>query len=109
MKPREEHRQQGGPWAERVDDDVFVIGMRAAAECSQAVHTSKVSCEEPHGAPAPTCVPTCTTASDCVIPGSGKLGDVHHYACRAGRCQWLGCRSTQECRTAMSSNSYVCE
>jgi hypothetical protein len=84
-------------------------GCRATAECSSAAHTAKIACEEPPGAPSPTCVPTCTTASDCVIPGTGKLGDVHHYACHAGRCQWLGCRSTPECRTAMSSNSYVCE
>jgi hypothetical protein len=84
-------------------------GCRSTAECVAATHSNKVSCEQPSGAPAPTCVPTCTAATDCVIPGSGTLGDVHHYACKAGRCQWLGCRSTLECTTALSSSRYVCE
>ena len=84
-------------------------GCRSTAECVTATQSQRVSCEQPAGAPARTCVPTCTAATDCVVPGSGPLGDAHHYACKAGRCQWLGCRSTLECTTALASKKLVCE
>jgi hypothetical protein len=84
-------------------------GCASTADCSAALHTAKVACETPPGASAPTCVPTCTAASDCAAPGEGALGDANHYACHAGRCQWLGCKSTVECVQALQSSKYVCE
>jgi len=84
-------------------------GCASTADCSTALHTAKVACETPPGAPAPTCVPTCRAASDCVVAGEGALGDLSHYACQAGRCQWLGCKSTAECVQALQSSKYVCE
>jgi hypothetical protein len=84
-------------------------GCASTAECAAATHTSKVSCERPAGATAPTCVPTCATANDCVMQSGGALGDASHYACQAHRCQWLGCKSTTECTKALASSRYVCE
>jgi hypothetical protein len=84
-------------------------GCRSTSECVAATHDSQVSCEAAAGEPVRACVPTCKVATDCVVPGSGKLGDAHHYACQSGRCQWLGCKSTLECTTALSSSKYVCE
>jgi hypothetical protein len=85
------------------------LGCRSTAECAGALHTSKVSCEQPPGAPGSTCVPTCATAADCVTQGSGLLGDKNHFACVSARCQWLGCKSNTECTQALSSNNYICE
>ncbi len=87
----------------------FWTGCRSTAECVTATQTNKVSCERPSGAPANTCVPTCNTAADCVMQGSGTLGNINHYACRSNRCQWLGCKSTTECTQALASSRYVCE
>jgi hypothetical protein len=84
-------------------------GCASAADCSAALHTAKVACEALPGAPAPTCVPTCTVPSDCVMAGRGALGDASHFACQAGTCQWLGCKSTAECVQALQSSKYVCE
>lgn len=85
------------------------LGCASAADCSAAVHTPNVACERTPGAPAPTCVPTCTAASDCAMGGQGPLGDSSHYACQAGRCEWLGCKSTAECVQALQSSKFVCE
>jgi hypothetical protein len=85
------------------------LGCRSTAECAAATHATKVACDQPAGAPAPTCVPTCTSAADCAMQGTGILGDASHYTCVAGRCQWLGCKSTMECTVALASSKYVCE
>lgn len=84
-------------------------GCASTAECSSALRTPKVACEAAPGDPAPTCVPTCTAASDCAVPGQGVLGDASHYTCQGGRCQWLGCKSTTECVQALQSSKYVCQ
>jgi hypothetical protein len=85
------------------------LGCASTAECSAALQTSKVSCEQPPGAPAKTCVATCTTPTDCAVQGGGTLNNASHYACIASRCQWLGCKSTAECSAALQSSRYVCE
>jgi hypothetical protein len=85
------------------------LGCASTAECSAALQTTKVSCEQPAGAPAKTCVPTCTTANDCAMQSGGPLYNASHYACTAGRCQWLGCKSTAECSATLQSSRYVCE
>lgn len=86
-------------------------GCASTAECMAALHTSRVSCETPPGAPAPTCVPTCATASNCVATGAAvpALSDPSHYTCTASRCAWLGCKSTAECAQALQTNKVVCE
>ena len=83
-------------------------GCRSTSECASALHVQKVVCEEPAGAPAPTCEPTCTTAADCA-DSSAPLEDASHFACKAGRCQWLGCKSTADCTSGLHSSHYVCE
>jgi len=86
------------------------LGCASTAECSTALKTSKISCETPTGAPARTCVPTCTTTSDCAgTNGGGALDDASHYTCSAGRCQWHGCKSTAECKQVSGSSNFICE
>jgi hypothetical protein len=85
------------------------LGCRSTAECTTATRSRQAACDQPTGAPVPTCVPTCTTAADCATTGTGILGDASHYACKANRCVWLGCKSTTECTTALASSKYVCD
>jgi hypothetical protein len=60
------------------------------------------------GAPeVPYCRQTCTTRSDCVTAGSG-IADDDNYACEAGECRYLGCRSDQECQDTFLSSNWVC-
>jgi hypothetical protein len=84
------------------------LGCTSTAECTSALKSDKVICEKPPGAPVADCVPTCATAADCAGQGS-PLVDASHYACNAGRCQWLGCKSTAECTSALKSDRVVCE
>ena len=64
--------------------------------------------EQAADSPTPTCVPTCTAAADCAVPGA-PLSDKTHYLCKSNRCEWQGCRNTQECKSALQSNRVVCE
>jgi hypothetical protein len=83
-------------------------GCKSNNECATAFKSSRMVCEQPEGAPGKTCVTTCSTAADCAIPGA-PLSDKTHFACKAGRCEWLGCKSTQDCKSALMSNRVVCE
>ena len=55
-----------------------------------------------------TCRPTCSAAADCAIPGT-PLTDKDHFACVHNRCEWRGCKSTAECKSALQSEKVVCE
>ena len=83
-------------------------GCKSTTECQAALGSNRYACEKPAGANTPMCVPTCQTAADCAIPGS-PLNDQSHYACKANRCEWLGCKSTAECKSALSVSKVVCE
>jgi hypothetical protein len=83
-------------------------GCASAAECQSALGTSHVTCEKPDGADRPTCVPVCSSAADCGHAGD-PISDASHFACKAGRCVWLGCQSTTECVAATRSTKVVCE
>ncbi len=85
------------------------LGCKATSECSASLHTSKVTCVQPAGAPGKTCVPTCKAASDCASSQGGPLTDASHYACKGGTCEWLGCKSTAECTQVLQSIKYACE
>ena len=47
-------------------------------------------------ADVPSCVPTCTAASDCVI-GAFMFLDADNFECPDGVCQYLGCLTDMEC------------
>lgn len=83
-------------------------GCKSTNDCQSALQSSRFVCDKAAGATTPTCMPTCATAADCALPGS-KLTDAAHYTCRAGRCQWLGCRSTGECTSELRISNVVCE
>lgn len=83
-------------------------GCKSTNDCTTSLHSSRFTCDKPAGATIPVCLPTCTKAADCTIPGS-KLNDASHYACNAGKCEWLGCKSTTECATDLHTAKVVCE
>jgi hypothetical protein len=56
----------------------------------------------------PSCYPTCATAADCVVPNGGPLHDIDNYECNGGRCEWLGCNTTNECTTTFMDPDYIC-
>jgi hypothetical protein len=82
------------------------LGCMSTAECASALGTNNVACEQPPGAPGKTCVGTCSTPSDCA--SQQPLNDASHFACTAGRCQWLGCKSNAECSAALQSSRVAC-
>lgn len=82
-------------------------GCASTAECRTALKNDKLVCEKAAGAPFADCEPVCTTAADCAAPGEA-MTDASHFACTAGRCQWLGCKSDDECRAALRGAKYVC-
>ncbi|MFT3775562.1 MAG: hypothetical protein QM820_60210 [Minicystis sp.] len=84
------------------------LGCKSNAECSSALQSNRVVCEKPAGATAATCMPTCTKAADCAIPGA-KLTDANHYACVANRCKWQGCKTTAECSADLHRSNVICE
>ena len=82
-------------------------GCKSNAECTTAYNNNNnVICAKEGNAPVATCIPTCTAAADCA--GQTASDDASHYACTAGRCQWLGCKSNAECNTAFQSDKLVC-
>jgi hypothetical protein len=83
-------------------------GCQNTQECSAALHSSKVVCEKAADAPVASCQPTCASAADCAIPGQ-PLSDAGHFACVRSRCEWKGCKSTDECKSALGSSRLVCE
>jgi hypothetical protein len=84
------------------------LGCKSTADCTNALHSSRYACAKPEGSDTPFCLPTCTKASDCSIPGS-KLNDASHYACETGVCKWLGCKTSAECSADLHTNKVVCE
>jgi len=84
------------------------LGCKSTNDCQTALQSNRFVCEKPQGAPTAMCVPTCATRADCAVPGS-KLNDASHYACKAGRCAWLGCKSTTECAADLQVANIVCE
>src|SRR5262245_20545849 len=65
--------------------------------------------EESLGA-APACQLLCSSVDDCVKLTEatlGAIGGADTWECNAGRCQYLGCRSDDQCITQFDEN-YVC-
>ena len=81
-------------------------GCKSNAECTTAFQSDKVICAQEGGSPVAACIPTCTSAADCA--GTTASDDASHYACTAGRCEWLGCKSSAECNAAFQSDKFVC-
>lgn len=54
----------------------------------------------------PVCLHTCSAASDCAL--GGPTTDADNYACSAGKCEWLGCKSTAECVALSMNPSWAC-
>ncbi|APR85434.1 Hypothetical protein A7982_10783 [Minicystis rosea] len=84
------------------------LGCKSTADCTGALQTTRVVCDKPAGSAIATCMPTCTKPADCAVPGS-KLNDASHFACNAGKCEWLGCKTTAECTADFHVSNVICE
>ncbi len=42
------------------------------------------------------------------MEGTSALYDKDHFACTGGLCQWLGCKSNDECTSALHSAKFAC-
>jgi len=83
-------------------------GCKSSHECQSALQSSRYVCEKPPGGNTAGCLPTCQTPADCAIPGSA-LNNAAHFACKASRCEWLGCKTTTECAAELHTSNVVCE
>jgi len=83
------------------------LGCNTTDECAQAYMNPAYACGAVKGIPYNTCYHTCSSVSDCVLPG--PLYGADNYECNGGQCEWLGCNSTAECTEAFMSPSYVCD
>jgi len=89
------------------------VGCRDDAECESSFGAG-YGCfdRDPPPTPLPlpvataNCVRRCAGAADCATD-SGAFG-ADNYACDAGACVYRGCNDDAECRTSLSSASYVC-
>jgi hypothetical protein len=54
----------------------------------------------------PQCWVACTTAADCAI--DQPVYDEDNYACTAGRCDYKGCLSDEECTDTFQSPGWAC-
>lgn len=96
------------------DDDNYVCenggcrwtGCNSDAECRTSLATQEAVCEMAFGQTVPNCWYTCTTAADCARGPAGGTSDADNFACDDGKCRWLGCNSTAECRTP--SGDQIC-
>lgn len=83
------------------------LGCRSNTECASTYRNTAYACGAVSWSPVPTCYLSCGAPADCVTPNV-PLYDATHYACNAGHCDWLGCRSASECVAAFQKPSYTC-
>jgi len=83
-------------------------GCTSDTECSTAYQSDKFICVKEGPAPIPVCVLACNAPSDCVAPG-GEGPDASRFTCTNKRCSWLGCASSEECKTLYNNKSLTCE
>ncbi|MCB9595326.1 MAG: hypothetical protein H6719_21585 [Sandaracinaceae bacterium] len=89
------------------------LGCNTDAEC-ESTFGGAYGCIEAEPPPTPLPIPTatrncvrrCASANDCATD-SGAFG-ADNYVCEGGGCRYRGCNDDAECRTSLSSSSYVC-
>ncbi|MFW5920240.1 MAG: hypothetical protein ACOCUS_00270 [Polyangiales bacterium] len=80
-------------------------GCNDDTECTESFMSSSYACRDVGG--QPTCVQTCTSASDCGS-ASGAY-DADNYECDAdGRCRYTGCNDDAECAESFMDDRYGC-
>jgi hypothetical protein len=89
------------------DNRCEYLGCQDTSECTAAFMSPNYACETTAGSSLATCVETCTSVADCVVPS--PLYDDDNYACNNSRCEYLGCQDTSECTAALMNPDYVCE
>ncbi|HTJ80646.1 MAG TPA: hypothetical protein VL400_02950, partial [Polyangiaceae bacterium] len=90
-----------------VDGGCVYLGCNSAQECQDSLMNPNYDCVTVAGSSVATCQPTCTGAADCAQPSAAYDND--NWDCVEGRCEYLGCQSTDECQQSFMSASYVCE
>lgn len=82
-------------------------GCNSTQECTDDYQKPGYACETVPGGSLKTCFKTCVTAADCATAGD-VLADEDNFACTAGKCEYRGCNSTQECRGSAQASNSVC-
>ena len=81
-------------------------GCKNNQECT-SMYGQGWACRTVEGAAHPSCVKTCSAPADCAVPNAPPMYSASHFACTAGVCEHLGCKSDQECVTAVGEGA-VC-
>ncbi|MBL8719792.1 MAG: hypothetical protein JNL79_27630 [Myxococcales bacterium] len=79
-------------------------GCNDDAECKSSLAKSNTACRSVSG--LRTCVTTCSAPADCTTIAGAF--DADNYACEAGVCTYLGCKSDAECTESFKKAGYVC-
>jgi hypothetical protein len=75
-------------------------GCNSDAECSSLNYL----CRQVNGADWSTCVPQCSTPSDCDL-GAGAAYDADNYICDNGGCVYGGCNDDAECQATNAATA----
>lgn len=81
------------------------LGCNSDDECSQL--QAGYQCHPQPFTDFKSCVPGCTSNSDCSLAAAGTLYDADNYQCTEGACVFTGCNTDSECQEAQG-NSFVC-
>jgi hypothetical protein len=84
-------------------------GCRSTQECTDTYESPDWTCAPSAGLSFNECVRTCSAAADCTSSSSLPAFDADNWACTAGKCEYKGCSSTQECTDTHESSSWVCK
>lgn len=88
------------------------LGCLSDDECETSYPEQRMACHPAGGNAFPYCSGTgCSTASDCAVEQiSNGLYGADNYECRAGFCEWLGCRAESECEASigMAREGFIC-
>lgn len=80
------------------------LGCNSTAECTSSYASPAYACNTT--LKYPICMLKCSSVADCATPSSPAY-DADNYTCKAGYCEYTGCKSDAEC-TAGGLPGYKC-
>jgi len=80
------------------------LGCLSDGECQDGYANPGYRCDDSFA--VPVCFLGCDTPADCA--SASLLTDADNWACN-DHCEYLGCNSSEECRSGFSNPDYVCE
>lgn len=82
-------------------------GCNSNDECAEAYNDPNYVCGPGSGLSYDTCVLKCSSPSDCAT--ATPIYSADNYECNAGRCDWIGCVSADECKQSFMAQNYTCK